>query len=67
MVANIKITLYLIYCNLRVTRILFCLFSVFVAKEGDGLGDKGSGDTTTVDAETFLEACGHIPQICLFP
>ena len=38
-----------------------------MAEEGDGLGDKESGDTTTVGAETFLEACGHILEICLFP
>jgi hypothetical protein len=37
-----------------------------MAEEGDGVGDKGSGDTTTVDAETFLETSGHIPEICLF-
>jgi hypothetical protein len=35
-------------------------------RQGDGVGDKGSGDITTVDAETFLEAFGHIPEICLF-
>lgn len=33
--------------------------------EGDGIGDKGSGDNTTVDAETFYEAFGHISEIYL--
>jgi hypothetical protein len=37
-----------------------------MAEEGDGVCDKGSGHTTTVDAETFLAASGHIPEICLF-
>ena len=28
----------------------------FTAKEVDGVGDKRSGDTTTVDVQTLLEA-----------
>jgi hypothetical protein len=28
---------------------------VFIAEEVDGAGDKGSGDTTTVDVQTLLE------------
>jgi hypothetical protein len=33
------------------------LFSgVFIAEEVDGVGDTGSGDTTTVDVQTLLEA-----------
>ena len=28
-------------------------FGVYVAEEVDGVGDKGSGDTTMVDAETL--------------
>ena len=37
-----------------------------MAEEGDGVGDKGSGDTIKMDAEIFLEASRHIPDICLF-
>ena len=37
-----------------------------MAEEGDGVEDKGLGDTTAVHAETFLEALGHIPESCLF-
>ena len=29
---------------------------VFIAEEVDGVGDKGSGDTTVVDVQTVLEA-----------
>ena len=29
---------------------------VFIAEEVDGVGDKGSGGTTTVDVWTLLEA-----------
>ena len=29
---------------------------VFIAKEADGSGDEVSGDTTTVDVQTLLEA-----------
>ena len=32
------------------------VFVVFIAEEVDGLGDRGSGDTTTVDIQTLLEA-----------
>jgi hypothetical protein len=28
---------------------------VFIAEEIDGMGGKGSGDTTTVDVQTLLE------------
>jgi hypothetical protein len=30
--------------------------AVFIAEEVDGIGDKGSGDNTTVDTESILEA-----------
>jgi len=33
---------------------VFC--GSFTTEEVDGVGDKGSGDTTTVDVETLLEA-----------
>jgi hypothetical protein len=40
---------------------------VFVAGEVDGIGDKGSGDTTVVDAQNILEALmEHVPEMCLF-
>jgi hypothetical protein len=29
---------------------------VFIAEEADGVGDKGSGDNTTVDVQILLEA-----------
>jgi len=29
-------------------------FGVFVAEEVDGIGDKGSGDTTMIDVHTLL-------------
>jgi hypothetical protein len=32
------------------------LSGVFTAEEVDGVGDKGLGDTTTVDVQTHLEA-----------
>jgi hypothetical protein len=35
---------------------LLCFFGVFIAEEVDGVGDKGSRDTTMVDVQTFLEA-----------
>jgi hypothetical protein len=31
-------------------------FGICIAEEFDGVGDKGSGDTTIVDVQTFLEA-----------
>jgi hypothetical protein len=33
---------------------VFC--EIFIAEEVDGVGDNRSGDTTTVDAQTLLEA-----------
>jgi hypothetical protein len=33
-----------------------CGSEVFIAEEFDGVGHKGSGDTTTVDVEAVLEA-----------
>jgi hypothetical protein len=40
---------------------------VFTADEVDRARDKGSGDTTTVDVQTLLEAFfEHVPEICLF-
>jgi hypothetical protein len=38
------------------------LSGVFVAKEVDYVGDKWSGDTTTVDGCLFE----HVPEISLF-
>jgi hypothetical protein len=35
---------------------LLCFSGVFTVEEVDGEGDKVSGDTTTVDLRTFLEA-----------
>ena len=32
-----------------------CGSGVFIAEEVDGVGDMGLGDSTMVDAETFLE------------
>jgi hypothetical protein len=49
--------------------LLFCVvFSgVFIAEEVDGVGDKGSGDTTRDDVQTFLETFfTKSPEICLF-
>ena len=31
--------------------------AVFRAEEVDGVGDKGSEDTTTVDVKTLLDTC----------
>jgi hypothetical protein len=40
---------------------------IFVPEEVDGVGDQGSGDTTTVDVQTLLEAFWkHVYEICLF-
>jgi len=40
---------------------------VFVAGEVDGIGNKGSGDTTVADAQKILEALmEHVPEMCLF-
>jgi hypothetical protein len=39
---------------------------VFIAKEVDGAGDEGSGDTTMVDVQTILgDLLKHVPEICL--
>jgi hypothetical protein len=35
---------------------LLCFSGVFIAEVFDGVGDKGSGDTTKVNVETPLEA-----------
>jgi hypothetical protein len=37
-------------------RVLFCVFRVFIAEEVERGEDKESGDTTTVDVQTLLEA-----------
>jgi hypothetical protein len=40
---------------------------VFVDGEVDGIGNKGSGDTTVADAQKILEAfMEHVPEMCLF-
>jgi hypothetical protein len=40
---------------------------VFIVEQGDGIGEKGSGETKTVDVQTVLEVFfEHVPQICLF-
>jgi hypothetical protein len=41
---------------------------VFKAEEVNGVGDKRSGDTTTVDVRTKTPGglCEYIPKICLF-
>lgn len=36
---------------------LYVFSEVFVAEGVDGVGGKGSGDTTIADVETLLEAC----------
>jgi len=38
----------------------------FIAEEVDGVGDKRSRDTTTVDAQTHLGLYQHVPEIWLF-
>jgi hypothetical protein len=35
---------------------LLGFFGIFIAEEVDGVGDMGSGATTTVDVQTLLEA-----------
>jgi hypothetical protein len=43
------------------------VFSRVFIPEVDRVGYKGSGDTTTVDEQTLLEAFfEHVPEICLF-
>jgi hypothetical protein len=39
---------------------------IFRAEEVDGVGDKRSGDTTTVDVQTHLGLFQHVPEIWLF-
>jgi hypothetical protein len=34
---------------------------VFIAEEVDGVGDRGSGDTTMVDVQILLEAFLNMP------
>jgi hypothetical protein len=43
-------------------RVLFYVSGGFVAEVVDGVGDKGSGDTTTTLGGLFE----HVPEICLF-
>jgi hypothetical protein len=39
---------------------------VFIVEEVDGIRDKGSGDTKTVDVQMLVEVFfEHVPQICL--
>jgi hypothetical protein len=38
-------------------------YGVFIAEEVDRVGDKGSGDTTTVDVQTLLEAFKNMSLI----
>jgi hypothetical protein len=33
-------------CWFRVITVFFCVFAVFIAEVTEGVGDKGSGDTT---------------------
>lgn len=44
---------------------LLC-FLVFTVEEADEVRDKGSGDTTTVDADTLGGLFEHVPWISLF-
>jgi hypothetical protein len=44
---------------------LLC-FQVFIAEEADGVGDKGSGDTTTADEDNLRGLFEHVPGISLF-
>jgi hypothetical protein len=39
---------------------------VFIAEEVDGIADKGSGDTTTVDVQTLGGLFEHVLENCLF-
>ena len=39
---------------------------VFTDKEADGVGDKESGYTTTVDIHTLRGLFKHVPGICQF-
>jgi hypothetical protein len=40
--------------------------AVFILEEVDGVGDSGSGDATTVEVQTLLDAVLNILQICMF-
>jgi hypothetical protein len=40
-------------CWFRVNKVVFCVFWNLVVEEVDGVGDKGSGDTTAVDVQTL--------------
>jgi hypothetical protein len=40
-------------------------FEAFIVEEIDGIGDKGSGDATPLEAQTLLEAFEHVSEICL--
>jgi hypothetical protein len=43
------------------------LSGVIIAEEADGVGDSWSGNTTTVDLQTFLGAFFKlVPELCLF-
>jgi hypothetical protein len=43
------------------------LYGVFIAEELDKIGDKWSGDTTTVNVQTLLEAFWNIsPRSAIF-
>jgi hypothetical protein len=53
-------------CWLRIFRVVSVFSGDFIAEEVDRGEDKGSGDTTTVDVQTLLEAFfEHVPEICL--
>jgi hypothetical protein len=39
--------------------------SVFLAKEVDGFGDKGSGNTTIVDVQTLLQDFWNMSVTCM--
>ena len=53
-------------CRFRVIRVLFCVSGIFIPEEVDGPRDKWSGDTTTVNVDTFGGHSEHFPEICMF-
>jgi hypothetical protein len=38
-------------------------FGVFIAKDADGVGDEGSGDTTRIDAQILLDVFFNVSLI----
>jgi hypothetical protein len=41
-------------------------FEAFIVEEGDGVGEKGSGDATPLYAQTLLEAFLNMSQSACF-